>query len=286
MATLYVVETPIGNLSDFSPRGIKTLESVSLIAAEDTRQTLKILNKFAIKTPMISYHKYNEQERASEIIGRMQNENIDVALVSDAGTPAISDPGAVLVKLAHETNITVICISGPSALVSALSVSGLDLTDFAFYGFLPRTNSDIEKVLNNIESTPIKTFAIYESPLRILKTLELLKMRFKGATVAVCNDLSKLHERTLYGSVESIYDNLKTNENTRKGEYVIVLEKSEVLDNEVVKVEQVLSIESQLTDIMIKNECTLKTAQALLYDKSKYGKKEIYSASLNLKKLF
>jgi len=286
MAKLYVVATPIGSLNDFSPRAKDIFSSVKLIAAEDTRQTLKLLNKFNISTPLISYHKYNENVRAEELISQMLTENIDIALVSDAGTPGISDPGAVIVKLAHEKGIEVIGVSGPSALVTALSVSGLDLTEFAFFGFLPREKKEIENVFKKIESTQIKTFVLYESPLRILNTLLVLKLHFKGAIISVSNDLSKLHERTLYGKIEDIYNVLSNDEKAKKGEYVIAVQKAELPKQEEKSVED-YTLEAKLTDIMLKKKCTLKDAQAVLHTISpNYSKKDIYAASLNLKNLF
>ncbi|MCK9574959.1 MAG: 16S rRNA (cytidine(1402)-2'-O)-methyltransferase [Clostridia bacterium] len=286
MAKLYVVATPIGNLNDVSARVKNILSSVKLIASEDTRQTLKLLNKFNISAPLISYHKFNESQRAEEIINKMLTENVDIAIVSDAGTPAISDPGAILVKLAHEHGIEVIAISGPCALVSALSVSGLDITEFAFFGFLPRGKNEIEKIFNKINLMQIKTFVLYESPLRILNTLKFIKTHFYGCKVSISNDLSKLHERTLCGKIEDIFNILSNDENAKKGEYVIVVQKNENIKQEKLVVED-YTIEAKLTDIMLKQKCTLKDAQAVLHTMCpNYSKKDIYTASLNLKKIF
>ena len=150
MSTLYVVATPIGNLSDMSPRAVETLKSVSLIAAEDTRVTRKLTNHFGIGTPLISCHQHNEKSRAPEIVERMLAEDIDVAAVTDAGTPAISDPGVELVRAAVEAGIPVIAVAGPTAMAAAVSVSGFDFSSFTFYGFLPRQGNELKEKLMEI----------------------------------------------------------------------------------------------------------------------------------------
>ena len=138
MSTLYVVATPIGNLGDMSPRAVETLKNVSLIAAEDTRVTRKLTAHFGIDTPLISCHQHNERGRGAEIVERMVNEGISVAVVTDAGTPAISDPGTEIVRAAVEAGIPVVAVAGPTAMAAAVSVSGFDFSSFTFYGFLPR----------------------------------------------------------------------------------------------------------------------------------------------------
>ena len=150
MPTLYVVATPIGNLSDMSPRAIETLRSVQLIAAEDTRVTMKLLNAFDISTPLTSCHEHNERSKAVQIAERMLAENIDVAVTTDAGTPCISDPGSVLVREATERGIPAVAVSGPTAMASALSVSGMDISEFTFYGFLPRQKNELREKLTDM----------------------------------------------------------------------------------------------------------------------------------------
>ena len=150
MSTLYVVATPIGNLSDMSPHAVETLKSVALIAAEDTRVTKKLTNHFGIETPLISCHQHNEKDRATEIVQRMLSEDMDVAVVTDAGTPAISDPGTELVRAAAEAGIPVIAVAGPTAFAAAVSVSGFDFSSFTFYGFSKGVNFKIDKAFSNI----------------------------------------------------------------------------------------------------------------------------------------
>ena len=145
MSALYVVATPIGNLGDMSPRAVETLRSVDLIAAEDTRVTMKLLNHFDIHTPLVSCHRHNEENMGPKICERMLREELDCALVTDAGTPAVSDPGTYLVKACAENGIPVYAVAGPSAMAAALSVSGFDLREFTFFGFLPRERKDLEE---------------------------------------------------------------------------------------------------------------------------------------------
>lgn len=284
MPVLYVVATPIGNLSDFSPRAIETLSSVALIAAEDTSHTIKLLNHFDIKTPMISYHKYNEAERTTVIINKMLTENADVAIVTDAGTPCISDPGYDLISAARKHGITVIGIPGACAAITALSISGFPSDSFAFFGFLSRDKGEQIKQLEKISALDIDTFIVYESPFRILNTLANIRDTIK-CEVCVCNDLSKLHEASISGDIADITDLLTQNANAEKGEYVIVIHKTESKAPE--KTREELSIEAQLTDIMVKKQCTLKDAVGILRKtNTELGKKDIYAASLLLKNMF
>ena len=171
MGILYVVATPIGNLSDFSPRAIETLKNSDIILVEDTRQTIKLLNHFNIKVKMISYHKFNELKRCDEIINYI-NEGKKISLVSDAGTPCISDPGYLLVKKARENNIDVIGIPGCSAVIDALQISGLDTSSFTFYGFVPTENKKKKELYAEIKKSKVKTKVLYESPKRILNLLK------------------------------------------------------------------------------------------------------------------
>lgn len=280
MGILYVVATPIGNLGDFSPRAVETLKKSDFILVEDTRQTIKILNYFDIKTKMISYHKFNEAKRTKEIIEDLKNGK-NISLVSDAGTPCISDPGYILVKEARKNGIDVIGIPGASAVITALSIGGVDTSTFTFYGFVPTDNKPKKELFEAIKTSDVKTKVIYESPKRIIKLLEELKNEIPGCVVSVCSELTKMHESCLYGSIDEIYEKMKENPDSGKGEYVILIE------NEKIKEEaQTLSIESMLVDEIVKNNCTIKEAIDIVNSKNKYiSKKEIYNASLNLKKI-
>ncbi|MGN0747119.1 MAG: 16S rRNA (cytidine(1402)-2'-O)-methyltransferase, partial [Aristaeellaceae bacterium] len=203
MPALYVVATPIGNLQDMSPRAVETLRQVSLIAAEDTRVTKKLLNVFQLDTPLTSCHQHNEEGKGAYLAERMLAENIDVALTTDAGTPCISDPGYGLVKAAVERGIEVIPIPGCCAAVSALSVSGFDTREFAFYGFLPREKKDLrEKLLAMARQVPVAV--VHESPFRVVELMEVIAQTLPGCQVSASCDLTKLHEKTIRGSAEQV----------------------------------------------------------------------------------
>ncbi len=279
MGTLYVVATPIGNLSDFSPRAVETLNTCDLILVEDTRQTIKLLNYFNIKKKMVSYHKFNETERGLEIIESLKNGS-NIALVSDAGTPCISDPGYILVKMARENDIEVIGIPGCSAVITALSVGGLDTSSFAFYGFVPTDNKGKKKLYECIKTSNIKTKVIYESPKRIISTIKDIIHEMPGCMVCVCSEITKLHEKYFYGKVEEVYDKMSNNSNINKGEYVILINNEPVINNNTSD----FSIEAIIVDEMIKNNCSIKDAINMVNkNNSNLSKKDIYNASLNLK---
>ncbi|MCR4886785.1 MAG: 16S rRNA (cytidine(1402)-2'-O)-methyltransferase, partial [Clostridiales bacterium] len=203
MSTLYVVATPIGNLNDMSPHAIETLKSVSLIAAEDTRVTKKLTNHFGIDTPLISCHQHNEKGRVPEIVERMLAEDMDVAVVTDAGTPAISDPGVGLVRAAAEAGIPVIAVAGPTAMAAAVSVSGFDFSSFTFYGFLPRGSTELKEKLLEI-GRQSEGAVFHESPHRIKALVSAIRDALPGAVLSVSCDLTKLHELTLRGTPEAI----------------------------------------------------------------------------------
>lgn len=284
MGTLFVVATPIGNLNDISRRTLDILNNCDFIAAEDTRNTIKILNHYGIKKSMTSYHKFNEKSKSSIIIKKLI-EGSNVALVSDAGTPCISDPGYQLVKLARESKIDVIGIPGPSAVITALSISGLDTSNFSFYGFLPTDNKKLEIKLKEIQNSDINTFVIYESPKRLLKLLVKLNNYFNDSLLFVASDLTKIHERGFFGKVSDVLELLIKDSNVEKGEYVIVLQKSKKEINHK-ETNNCSSIEALLIDIIIKNKCSLKDAVQILKSNKEFKKNQIYAASLNLKKIF
>lgn len=224
MAKLYVVATPIGNLNDLTPRMRQALEECDLIAAEDTRVTMKLLNRFELKKPMISCHRHNEGERADDIVRRMLDEDLTVALTCDAGTPAISDPGNLLVAAAWDAGVPVIPVSGPSATVTALSAAGFDAREFAFYGFLPREKKPLREKLDAIRQTGIPIAVLYESPHRVTKLTEEIAGAWPGCRLCVCCDLTKKYELILRGTAEEVLARLTENANVEKGEYCIVAE--------------------------------------------------------------
>ena len=278
MGTLYVVATPIGNLDDFTKRAIDTLKSVDIILCEDTRHSLILLNHYDIKNKLIAYHKFNEKEKVNSIIEMLKNDK-NIAIITDAGLPCVSDPGYILVEQARLNNIEVIGVGGISASLTALSISGLKNDSFTFYGFLPRETKDKKRLIDDIKKSDVDTFIFYESPKRILKTLEYLKDNLGNIKICVCSDLTKLHEKSYFGNINYVYETLLNNENVEKGEYTFVIEKSFKEEEQ-----KDVSTESKLVDIMIKNNVSLKEAIDILNNNdNNLSKKDIYNASLNLK---
>ncbi len=287
MPTLYVVATPIGNLSDMSPRAIETLRTVDLIAAEDTTHTIKLLNHFEIKTHMISYHKYNEAERTPAIISRMLNEGINVAVVTDAGTPCISDPGYDLIASARGHGIDVVGVPGACAAITALSVSGFCVDRFAFYGFLDRDKKERLRQLKRIEQNEVENIIIYESPFRIVETLKSINEAFP-CEVCICNDITKLHEHTFCAPISEALAIMESNDNTEKGEYVIIIHKQskdEAADENQAVIGSITP-EALIVNEMISSSCSAKDAIAKLKKETEFSKKELFAAALNLKEMF
>ena len=285
MGKLFVIATPIGNLADISDRALTTLKSVNLIAAEDTRRTLPLLNHFAIKTPIVSYHKHNEQDKSRELIARILQDDIDVALVSDAGTPCISDPGCILVSKARKYGIEIVAIPGASAITAALSVCGFIFNQFSFLGFIPRINREKEEFYNVLLTSNIQTCVMYESPNRIINSLKEISVMLPECTVFVINDISKYYEKSYWGNISEVLQQLETEQNSGLGEYTFILQKNRtsfVSSNEEIHI----STEALIIDEMAKSHCSLKEAITIVSNKnSNLSKNEIYKASLNLKKL-
>lgn len=278
---LYVVATPIGNLSDMSPRAVETLRGVSLIAAEDTRHTMKLLNHFDIHTPLISYHQHNERERAAELVRRMQEEGISLALVTDAGTPAISDPGAILVRASAEAGIEVIAIPGPSAVVAALSVSGILSGSYRFLGFPPREKAALRALLEGLRGGE-QAVVFYESPHRVDKLMQQALEVLGDVEASLSCDLSKLHEKTLRGPLSALIEAFSQNEKARKGEYVLALDLSGV-QAPPAALEEAVSLEARLVEQMLSG-LDLRAAQQALAAKGE-KKNALYQAALRLKGL-
>ena len=279
MGILYVVATPIGNLHDISERALDTLNSVDLIACEDTRTSSVLLDHFKINKKLVSYHKFNEKSKSLVIIDDLLNGK-NVALISDAGCPCISDPGVILVNEAVKHQIEVIGIPGACAFIDALMVSGMDTTSFTFYGFLERENKKIVEELELIKKDSSKLAIIYESPKRVSNLLKKIDEIFNNPNVCLCNDLTKKFERKYYGETKKILKELEENKNSELGEYVLIIEKN----NNNVETKEDVSIESLIIDEIIKNNCTMKDAIKIVSDKYRYPKNAVYNASLNLKK--
>lgn len=220
--TLYLVATPIGNLEDITFRAIRILKEVDLIAAEDTRQTLKLLNHYEINKPLISYHRHNEEVKQEVLIQKLK-EGQNIALVSDAGTPVISDPGEVIVKEALKENIKVIPIPGACALINALIASGLDTKEFSFYGFLSLNKKLRKEKLQEIKKEN-KTIILYEAPHKLTSTLKDLSEILEDRKIVVARELTKIHEEFLRGTASEILENYPE----PKGEHIILIEGNKI----------------------------------------------------------
>lgn len=279
MGKLYVVGTPIGNLNDFSKSAIDTLNSVDLIACEDTRVSINLLRHFNIKKQLVAYHKFNEKGKSLDLVKEILDGK-NIAVISDAGCPCISDPGSVIARECIEAGIEVIGIPGPSAVITSLMVSGFDIDSFTFYGFLERDNKHIQEGLERIKNDSSKISVIYESPKRLIKTLEKINEILDNPKITVCNDLTKKFEKKYYGNTVDVIKELNENANHELGEYVIVIEKEQVK-----KEQNELSIEAMLIDKIVKEKVTMKEAIKLVSDESKISKTEVYNASLNIKKV-
>lgn len=221
---LYVVATPIGNLNDMTFRAVETLKSVAFILAEDTRETSKLLQRYEIQTQLVSYRDQNHERMIGKVIEKLDM-GLDLALVSDCGTPLISDPGYRLVRDLRERGYEVLAIPGPSAVISALSVSGLATDRFTFFGFLPKSDVRREKQLSQYTKFD-STLVFYESPNRLLKLLDVLKKIFGNCIVTVARDISKMREQYFFGEIDTVRSSIDVNdfENNSHGEYVVMLE--------------------------------------------------------------
>ena len=231
---LYLVATPIGNLEDISYRAINTLKNVDLIAAEDTRHTLKLLNYYEISKPLISYHRHNEEIRSDLLITKLIDGQ-NIALVTDAGTPGISDPGEEIVKEAISNNIEIISIPGACALINALVCSGLNTKNFAFYGFIPLNKKNRKNVLDRI-SKEDKTIILYEAPHKIIKTLEDIFANIGDVDCVIAKELTKIHEEFIRDKISIVINEFKQKE-VIKGEYIILLDlnENEISTNDEIK---------------------------------------------------
>ena len=280
MGILYVVAVPIGNNLDITLNAIEVLGSVDIIACEDTRTSGILLKAHNISNKLVSYHKFNENNKSDFLIDEIKNGK-SVALISDAGTPCINDPGTYVIKKAIENNIEVIPVPGASAVITSLSISGFDIKTFSFLGFIPRVNKEIDILFDTIKNSDYELFVLYESPKRIKKSLELISSNLDNPYICLCNDLTKKHQRIYRGSTIDVLDELNNNPNSEKGEYVLIIK----YKNENKKVSVDISNEAILIDTMVKNNCSLKEAINISKDSYKLSKNDLYNASLNIKKL-
>ena len=268
---LYLVATPIGNLEDITLRAIKILKEVDLIAAEDTRQTLKLLNHLEISKPLISYHRHNEEVKTDILIKKL-NDGENIAIVTDAGTPAISDPGEEIVKEAIKNNIKVVPIPGACALINALIASGLDTKEFSFYAFLPLNKKLRKEKLEEIKNDG-KTAIIYEAPHRLISTLNEIKELLGNRDIVIAKELTKIHETFIRGKIEEIIEKIEN----PKGEYIILINGEKIKkENELNKLSLDEHYEFYEKQSMEKKEIIKKIAKD-----RKLNKNEIYQYFLN-----
>lgn len=231
---LYLCATPIGNLEDITFRVLNTLKEVDLIAAEDTRHSIKLLNHFDIKTPMTSYHEFNKFEKAEYLVEKLRN-GLNIALITDAGTPGISDPGEELVRQAYQAEIEVTSLPGAAACVTALTISGLSTRRFAFEAFLPTDKKERQRILEELK-TETRTIILYEAPHHLKKTLEELNKALGNRKISICRELTKRYETIFRTTLEEAMEYYKVNE--PRGEYVLVVEQKdykELLEEEKIK---------------------------------------------------
>ncbi len=270
---LYLCATPIGNLQDMTPRVIDTLKQVDVIAAEDTRNSRKLLSAFDIHTPMTSYHEYNKVEKAEQLIGQMQGGK-NIALITDAGTPAISDPGEVLVRMCQEGGITVTSLPGPAACITALTLSGLSTRRFCFEGFLPADKKERKEILEELKNET-RTIILYEAPHHLVKTLTELSENLGDRKITLCRELTKKFETILPTTLSAALE--KYEEEDPRGEYVLVLEgkSREEKKQETIASWESMSIEEHMA-LYEKEGLDSKEAMKRVAKDRGVGKREIY----------
>lgn len=270
---LYLCATPIGNLEDITYRVVRTLQEVDLIAAEDTRNSIKLLNHFEIKTPMTSYHEYNKIEKGRKLVEKLQD-GLNVALITDAGTPGISDPGEELVKMCYEAGIEVTSLPGAAACITALTLSGLSTRRFAFEAFLPSDKKEKQVVLKELEKET-RTIILYEAPHRLVRTLQELQEALGNRRITICRELTKKHETAFATTIGEAISYYEVNE--PKGECVLVVEgksRAELKLEEVAKWEE-MSIEEHM-DYYLKQGVDKKEAMKKVAKDRGITKRDVY----------
>ncbi len=275
---LYLCATPIGNLKDMTPRVVETLKEVDLIAAEDTRNSIKLLNHFEIKTPMTSYHEFNKVEKAFYLIEQLQSGK-NVALITDAGTPAISDPGEILVRECHKADITVTSLPGACAMITALTLSGLNTRRFCMEGFLPSDKKEKKEILEELKNET-RTMILYEAPHRLTKTLVELYQTLGNREITLCRELTKKFETVFKTTLEEAITYYEENE--PRGEYVLVLEgksRQEKKQEEINRWEQ-LTIEEHIA-YYEKEGMDHKEAMKMVAKDRGVSKRDIYQHLVN-----
>ncbi len=275
---LYLCATPIGNLEDITLRVLNTLKEVELIAAEDTRHSIKLLNHFQIKTPMTSYHEYNKVDKAKYLVSQMEK-GINLALITDAGTPGISDPGEELVKQCYEAGIEVTSLPGPAACITALTVSGLETRRFCFEAFLPWDKRERQRILKELEEET-RTIVLYEAPHHLVKTLEELYEVLGEREITLCRELTKRYEEAWQTTFSQALEKFSVDE--PKGEYVVVIRgKSwEELEKEQIRSWERISIKEHMEQYEKQGMDRKSAMKAVARDRG-MGKREVYQYLLN-----
>lgn len=273
--TLYLCATPIGNLEDMTFRCVRVLKEADLIAAEDTRNSIKLLNHYGIRTPMTSYHEYNRIEKGHKLLERLLGGE-DIALITDAGTPGISDPGEDLVRMCREAGVKVTAVPGAAACITALTVSGLSARRFAFEAFLPADKKERQNILN-VLAEETRTIVLYEAPHRLVKTLEALLKTLGDRQIRVCRELTKKHETVFGAGIEEALSYYREHE--PKGECVLVIEgKSfkQIRQEEQAQWEE-MSVEEHM-ELYLGKGFTKKDAMKQVAKDRGVGKRDIYQA--------
>ncbi len=275
---LYVVATPIGNLADISYRAVEVLKQVDLIAAEDTRHVLMLLQHYGITNKLVSLHQHNEDRYSAVLLEKLQS-GLSIALVSDAGTPLLSDPGMPLVKMVKDAGLDVVPIPGACALIAALSAAGLPVTQFSFEGFLPRTSS-ARKAFFTERVLLSKTWVFYESCHRILATLQdMAEILPLDRQIVIARELTKLHETIVKTSLGEALELVANNDNMRKGEFVVIVDGAAVD-----KTEHLITTEQRKLLQVLLRECSIKTAVSMAVELTGVRKKLLYQAALDMDK--
>lgn len=271
---LFLCATPIGNLEDITFRVVRTLKEVDLIGAEDTRNSIKLLNHFEINTPMTSYHEYNKIDKARYLVSLMQ-EGKNIALITDAGTPGISDPGEELVKQCIDAGIEVTSLPGPVAAVTALTISGLPTRRFAFEAFLPSDKKERQSILEELKNES-RTIIIYEAPHHLLKTLKELKENIGNRRIAVCKELTKRYENASFGYIDSFIE--KYENEAPRGEFVLVIEGKSIQEKQKEKQDSWndLTLEEHL-QIYLDKEISERDAIKMIAKDRGIPKREVYN---------
>ncbi len=276
---LYVIGTPLGNLTDLSSRAGNTLERVDLIAAEDTRRTQRLLRHLEIRVKMISCHKFNEEQRTQVILQTLASGS-NVALVSDAGTPGLSDPGAKLVKRVRDRGFQVIPVPGPSAITTALSVSGMPADSFFFVGFLPNRDSARKRSLEALRELP-HTLVFFEAPHRLIDSLKAMQEVLGNRKIFMARELTKIHETTVYSTISGLIDTI--GQGPIKGEITLIVEGAGTDQAEQLRLQRQPAIKKALRFLMTEKSLSLRDAVDLLTELAPFNKGLVYQLALEVK---